>query len=91
MALRQPFENEFDDPTPLPEGLGVSVLFRPTLTRYVFTVVTDRAERARVGALAPGYLVDRQGTSVGEYDEAEVARAARERALPMAEKITRGS
>ena len=90
MALPQPLENEFEDPVPLPEG-AVSVLFRPTQTRYVFTIVIDRAERGQVGALAPGCLVDREGTSCGDYDEAEVEKAARERALPLAEKITRGS
>lgn len=91
MALPQPFGDDFDTPVPSPDRPEVSVRFKPTQTVYVFTVVTDRAERTRSGsALAPGSRVIRQGTDLGGYDEAEVEQEARRRALAPAEKVVGG-
>jgi hypothetical protein len=92
MALRQPFGNDFDPPTMLPNRPEVSVRFKPTQAIYIFSVVTDRAERTRIGAaLAPGCIIHREGTNLGGYDDTEVEREARKLALALAEKIVRGS
>jgi hypothetical protein len=90
VALRQPSKGDFEA-TPLPDRPGVSVLFRPTQARYIFTAIADSTERARFGALAQGYHVDRKGADLGTYDELEVERQARKLALAMAEKLFRGS
>ena len=64
----------------------MSVTFRPTQARYVFTIITDPAEKARVGsALADGCHVRRE-TAAGGYDDAEVEKEARRIALAFAEK-----
>jgi hypothetical protein len=90
MALHQPFGKDFDLHLSAnrPE---VSVTFRPTLAHYVFTIITDSAEKARIGsALADGCHGQRE-TTVGGYDDAEVEKEARRLALALAEKIVRGS
>jgi TIR domain len=80
----------FEQPTLLPDRAGISVLFKPTKTPLVFTVITDRAERARVGPLADGCQIESEGANFGDYNKREVERQARDIALPLAEKLFRG-
>jgi hypothetical protein len=74
-----------------PERPQVSVLFRPTRRRYVYTAITGQTERSRRGTLAPGFCIDREGADLGGYDDSEIQRRARKLALATAEKIFRGS
>jgi hypothetical protein len=76
--------------TVMPEKPAVSVLFKPTRRRYIYTATADRTERSRRGALAPGVCVDRVGADMGRYDDSEIQRQARKLALATAEKIFRG-
>jgi hypothetical protein len=70
---------------------SVSVLYRPTQRRYIYTAVADRAERSLCGSLAPGFCVDRDGADIGRYDDSEIQRRARKLALAAAEKAFRGN
>jgi hypothetical protein len=70
-----------------PEKPAVSVLFKPTGRRYIYTAVADRAERPRRGGLAPGFCIDRNGFEFGRYDDSEIQRQARKLALAIVEKI----
>lgn len=76
--------------TARPKRPAISVLFKPTRRRYTYKAVADR-EKARRGALAPGFCVDRAGGQFGSYDDLEIQRQARRLALAAAEKIFRGS
>lgn len=87
--LREPSEKDFE-PAVMP-SYGVSVLFKPTQARYLYKVVSGRTERARIGALEPGFSVDRKSTDLGGYDDAEVEKLARRVALALAEKLYRGN
>jgi hypothetical protein len=73
------------DPALIP-GYGVSVLFKPTQTRYMYKVVRDRTESAGVCVLEPGCRIDRKGTGLGGYNDAQVEKHARKVALAFAEK-----
>jgi len=65
---------------PVPGEHGVSVLFKPTQSTIVFSIT-------RLGELAPEYHVHHIRTGrFGRFDETEVVEAARELALPFAEK-----
>ena len=56
----------------------VSVLFKPTQSTIVFTIVTDAAERARSGVLAQDYHVyHTRAGHFGHFSETEVVEAAR--------------
>ena len=56
----------------------VSVLFKPTQSTIVFTIITDAAERARSGVLAQDYRVHHTRTGhFGHFSETEVVEAAR--------------
>jgi hypothetical protein len=67
-------------------------VFLPTNTHYVFTVVTDKAERARVGLLSAAYQVHHRGTGdTGGYAGADVLELARTLALAQAQKVLSGT
>ena len=52
----------------------VSVLFKPTQSTIVFTIITDAAERARSGVLAQDYRVyHTRAGHFGHFSEMEVA------------------
>jgi hypothetical protein len=91
MALRRPLEGEFEKPTILPHRPGLSVVFKPTLTTYVFTTITDPPTRSRVGPIASDCEIHRLGTNLAGYDEAEVEKMARALAVAAAKNLFRGS
>ena len=56
----------------------VSVLFKPTQSTIVFTIITDAAERVRSGVLAQDYRVyHTRAGHFGHFSEMEVVEAAR--------------
>jgi hypothetical protein len=91
MALPTPVDKDFDV-SPLPDRPGVLAVFRPTDSHFVFTVVTDPADRARVGPISPAYQVHHRRTGdLGGYASAEALKVAQRRATVIAEKILRGA
>jgi hypothetical protein len=60
-----------------PERPAVSVLFKPTGRRYIYTAIADRTEKSRRASLAPGFCVDRNGADMGRYDDSETGEKAR--------------
>jgi hypothetical protein len=84
----RPLETDFEAPTVLPHRPGLSVVFKPTRTVYVFTTITDPPTRSRIGPLASDCEIHRGlGTNVSGYDEAEVQKMARALALAAAERL----
>ena len=56
----------------------VSVLFKPTQSTIVFTIITDAAERARSGVLAQDYRVyHTRAGHFGHFSATQVVEAAR--------------
>ena len=86
----RPLETDFEAPTTLPHRPGLSVVFKPTRTVYVFTTITDPQTRSRIGPLASDCEINRLGTNLSGYDEAEVQRMARALALAAAKNLFRG-
>jgi hypothetical protein len=72
--LPQPLEKDFE-PAAVP-GYGVSVLFTPTHTRYIYKITS--------GAPEPGCRIDRKGVDLSGYDDAQVEKYARKVALAFA-------
>jgi hypothetical protein len=88
MSLKTPTAKDFQL-SPLPERPGVLAVFTPTDSHYVFTILTDPGERARVGSLlSPEYQLHHKGTGdIGDYVGSEVLEVARGLALAMARKL----
>jgi hypothetical protein len=70
-----------------PNRPSVSVLYKPTQRRYVYTAVAGQTDRSRRGSLEPGFCVDRIGAEIGRYDDSEIQRRARKLAAATAEKL----
>ena len=80
MAVHQPFPRGTFKVERGPGEHEVSVIFKPTQSTIVFT-------RTRLGELASEYRVQHlRGGQFGRFNEAAVVGAARELALPFAEK-----
>jgi hypothetical protein len=83
MAANQPFPPGTFKVEPGPGKNEVSVLFRPTQSTIVFSIT-------RPGEVAQDYRVHHtRAGRFGRFGEAEVAKAARELALPFAERAMR--
>ena len=80
MAVDRPFPKGTFKVELGPDKHEVSAIFKPTQSTIVFS-------RTRPGELAPEYHVHHTRTGrFGHFDETEVVEAARELALPFAEK-----
>jgi hypothetical protein len=80
MAVHQPFPRGTFKVERGPGEHEVSVIFKPTQSTIVFFII-------RPAELAPEYHVHHTRTGrFGHFDETEVVEAARELALPFAEK-----
>ena len=80
MAVHQPFPRGTFKVERGPGEHEVSVIFKPTQSTIVFFIT-------RPAELAPEYHVHHTRTGrFGHFDETEVVEAARELALPFAEK-----
>ena len=80
MAVHQPFPRGTFKVERGPGEHEVSVIFKPTQSTIVFFIT-------RPGELAPEYHVHHTRTGrFGHFDETKVVEAARELALPFAEK-----
>jgi hypothetical protein len=75
---KQPSLDKDFEPTEVPSH-GVSVLFKPTQTRYVFEVFN--------GSLLGSCIIDRQSTDLGGYDDSQVESYARRVAAIFAESV----
>ena len=85
-----PIPKDFDL-KPDPDRPAITVLFKPTRSEFVFTVVTDPSDRARVGGwISPAFSNSSPG-KFGDYSESEVVGMALTLARAMAEKNHRGA
>ena len=91
MPIPVPRADDFEVSS-LPDRPGVLAVFKPTNSHYVFTIVTDKVERDRVGPISPVYQVHHWNTGdLGGYMSADVLEVARRLALAMADEILKGS
>jgi len=83
-------------PSPLDFDVGpgphqtIKVTFRPTGSWFVFHVVTDPSDRARIGSIAGRYEIHHQRPVLGEYLESDLLDMARVLARARAETMYRG-